>query len=194
VISIDLFVFAHMARPSPENIADVILGRRQVYGLDVDSLIRQAANRLTAKALFEVLGRFDDESHEFASQLSTFFSEFPGEQVSSLIGFDWGTNSTGEQVSNTAQLPEKPTEFYLRLVFRNEDAAYYQFPLFPNLDSEYVLGASRKRAGAVQHLQLELSHPEALQPFIEACRTNPHFLRVEESTAEEFQRAPSHGI
>src|SRR5688572_24996434 len=29
-----------MARPSPEKIADIILGRRQVYGLDVDSHIR----------------------------------------------------------------------------------------------------------------------------------------------------------
>jgi len=57
------------------------------------------------------------------------------------------------------------------MVFRDEDAAYYQFPLFPHLEAEYVLGAARKRAGAVQHLRLELSRSEALQSFIESCRT-----------------------
>ena len=90
--------------------------------------------------------------------------------------------------------PEEPTEVYLRLIFRNEDAAYYQFHLFPDLEADYVLGAARKRTGAVQHVRLALSRPEALQSFIESCRSNPHFLRVEQSTAEEFARAPSNGI
>jgi hypothetical protein len=96
--------------------------------------------------------------------------------------------------SDTSEAPEKPTEYYLRLVFRNEDAAYYQFPIFPNLEADYLLGAARKRAGAVQHIRLELSRPESLQTFIEACRKNPHFLSVEDSTADDFQRAPSNAI
>ena len=49
-----------MARPSPDQIADIVLKRRQVYGLDADSHIRQAANRLTARALFELLAPLDD--------------------------------------------------------------------------------------------------------------------------------------
>jgi hypothetical protein len=185
--------FARMARPTAEKIADIVLGRRQVYGLDADSHIRQAANRLTARALFEILERLDDESADFPSQLSVLLAEFPGAELSSLIGFDTRDIPNGEPETE-AQQPERPTEYYLRLVFRDEDAAYYQFPLFPHLEADYVLGAARKRAGAVQHLRLELSRPEALQSFIESCRTNPHFLRVEESTAEEFQRAPSNAI
>jgi hypothetical protein len=183
-----------MARPSPEKITDIILARRQVYGLDADSHIRQAANRMTARALFEMLGRLDDESPDFASHLSSLLSEFPGEEISALIGFDTGDIPSSDCEPESTPPPEKPTEFYLRLVFRDEDAAYYQFPLFPLLEADYVLGAARKRTGAVQHLRLELSRPEALQSFIESCRTNPHFLRVEESTAEEFQRAPSNAI
>lgn len=90
--------------------------------------------------------------------------------------------------------PEKPTEYYLKLVFHDEAAAYYQFPLFPDLCADYVLGASRKRAGCVQHIRIDLSSPEALQTFIESCRSNPHFVRVEPSTAEEFQALPSNGV
>jgi hypothetical protein len=183
-----------MARPSPEQIADIILGRRQVFGLDVDSHIRQASNRLTARALFEILGRFDDESADFASQISAFFAEFRGEERTSLIGFATDDIPSRAPETDAPLEPEKPTEIYLRLIFRDENAAYYQFHLFPDLDADYVLGAARKRAGAVQHLRLELSRPEALQSFIESCRTNPHFLRVEQSTAEEFERAPSNGI
>ena len=182
-----------MAKPSPEKIADIILSRRQVYGLDVDSHIRQAANRFTARALFEILGRLDDESVDFTSQLSTLLSEFGGE-VSSLIAFDTGDVPAADVEADVPQQPEKATEYYLRLVFRNEDAAYYQFPLFPHLEADYLLGAARKRAGAVQHVRIELSRPEALQTFIESCRSNPHFLRVEESTADDFQRAPSNAI
>jgi hypothetical protein len=183
-----------MARPSPEKIADIILGRRQVYGLEADSQIRQVANRLTARALFEILDRCDDESRDFASQLSSLFREFRGEELVGLIGFRTGNIPTGDGEAEAPQQPEKPTEYYLRLVFRNEDAAYYQFPLFPHLEADYVLGAARKRAGAVQHIRIGLSRPEALQSFIESCRSNPHFLRVEESTADEFEHAPSNAI
>jgi hypothetical protein len=182
-----------MGRPSPQNIADIILSRRQVYGLDADSSIRQAANRYTARALFEILARLDDESADFPSQLLALLSDF-GCEVSSVIGFDTGDIPTIDAEADTPVPSVKPAEYFLKLVFRNEDAAYYQFPLFPQLESDYLLGASRKRAGAVQHIRIELSRPEALQTFIESCRSNPHFVRVEESTADEFQRAPSNAI
>lgn len=183
-----------MAQPSAEKIVDVILGRRSVYGLDTDSRIREVANRLTARALFELLGRLDDALPDFDSQLSALFSEFGGDEVSLLIGFDTGDVPIEDSESEAPQGPEKPTERYLKLIFRNEDAAYYQFPLFPHFDDKYILGTARKRAGAVQHIRIELSRPEALQSFIESCRTNPHFLRVEESSAEEFERAPSNAV
>lgn len=184
-----------MAKPSPENIADIILSRRQVYGLDTDSQIRQAANRFTARALFELLSRLDDESPDFPIELTTFLSELGiGEGTTYLVGFDTGDTVKGEAESNIDPVPTKPTEHFLKLVFRNEDAAYYQFSLFPNLEADYVLGAARKRTGAVQHIRIELSRPEALQSFLESCRSNPHFLRVEESTADEFRDAPSNAV
>ena len=181
-----------MARPSPEQIADIVLGKRQVYGLDADTRIREAANRLTARALFELLERLDDEASDFGSTLEAVLSSVPVQELSYCIGFDTGDIPTGDP-ADTEPLT-KPTEYFLRLIFRNEDAAYYQFPLFPPLEADYVLGAARKRAGAVQHLRIELARPESLQTFIESCRSNPHFLRVEESTPEEFERAPSNAI
>ncbi len=183
-----------MAHPSPERITDIILGRRQVYSLDADSHIRQAANRLTARALFELLGRLDDEIPEFTVHLSALLDEFGNHDLNYLIGFDTGDLPVGDHEPDEPSPPEAPTEYYLRLVFSNEDAAYYLFPYFPHLEADYILGAARKRTGAVHHLRIELARPAALQSFIESCRGNPHFLRVEESTADEFNRAPSHAI
>lgn len=183
-----------MPHPSPEQIADIVLSRRQVYDLDTDSRIRQAANRLTARALFELLARLDDQSPDFASHLSTLLHKLPVEEPSFMIGFDTGDLPTAAGQPDIPKLPEEPSEHYLQLVFRDEKAAYYQFHLFPDLDADYVCGAARKRAGAVQHLCIELSRPEALQAFIESCRFNPHLLRIEQSTAEEFRRAPSNGV
>lgn len=183
-----------MSHPSPEQISDIVLNRRQVYDLDTDSRIRQAANRLTARALFELLAHLDDKSPDFASHLSALLNEFPGEGPCYMIGFDTGYLPTAHDQSDNPEPPKAPSEHYLRLVFRDQQAAYYQFHLFPDLDANYVCGASRKRAGAVQYLRLQLSRPEALQAFIELCHSNPHFLRVEQSTADEFHRAPSNGI
>jgi len=184
-----------MAHPiTPGEIEDILFNRRQVYCLDTDSLIRQVANRLTARALFELLGRLDVEAVDFASHLSGFLSEFGAGEVAYLIGFDTGDVPSAAPEAEKSQQPDEPTEYYLKLVFRDEQAAYYQFSLFPDLNASYVLGAARKRAGAVQHLRLELSRPAALQAFIESCRSNPHFLRVEESSADEFRQAPSNAI
>ncbi len=183
-----------MPHPSPEQIADIILNRRQVYDLDTDSRIRQAANRLTARALFELLAHLDDQSPDFATHLSALLHRFPGEKASHVIGFKTGALPTAHEQSPIPAPPKEPSEHYLRLVFRDELAAYYQFHLFPDLDAHYVCSTSRKRDGAVQHLRLTLSHPEALQVFIESCHSNPHFLRVEQSTADEFHRAASNAI
>jgi hypothetical protein len=181
-----------MAKLSPDKIADIILGRRQVYDLNTDSHIRQIANRLTARALFELLARFDDESPDFGSHISAHLPGVGGEELYGLIGFDTGENQGVDPLETTEQ-PDESGDCYLKLVFCDEQAGYYQFPIFPDLSPDYVLGATRKRAGAVQHIRITLSRPQALQTFIESCRSNPHFVRVEESTADEFENAPSNG-
>jgi len=183
-----------MSCPSAEQIADIVLHRQEVYGLDVDTRIREVANRLTARALFELLARMDDQSPEFAAQFSALLRDLPAGSHSHLIAF---RSHEGARKGGRAEASEplaEPSEHYLRLVFRDEQAAYYQFNLFPDLDADFILGSSRERAGDAQYLRLTLSRPEALQTFIESCRKNPHFSRVEQITAEEFHRAPSHSV
>src|SRR5688572_18012762 len=125
-----------MPPPSAEKIADIILDRRQVYGLDADSQIRQVANRTTARLLFELLGKLDDESPDFGSQLSSLLSAFPGQEISAFVGFDTGDFPRGDSDPEDVSRPEEPTEYYLRLVFCDESAAYYQFSLFPPLEAD----------------------------------------------------------
>lgn len=181
-----------MHSPTLEQISDIILNRRPVFSLDVDSLIRQAANRLTARALLELLTRMDVKQPEFTSSLSNLLAEV-GVEDTILIGFSSGHQRTSDD-STEVKEPSEPSVHYLKLVFEDEQAAYYQFHLFPSFDAPYIMQVSRKRAGAVQHMRLELTDPGALQVFIEECRRNPHFLRVEESTRDEFASAPSHGV
>jgi hypothetical protein len=79
-------------------------------------------------------------------------------------------------------------------LFRNEDAAYYQFPLFPSMGDPFLAGGARKREGEFQHVRVDLTRPDDLQLFIEGLRSNPHLMAVEESTEEIFWAAPSHGV
>jgi len=183
-----------MPAPSPTQIVDIVLNRRQVYDLNTDTCIREMANRLTPRALLELLARVDDRSADFTSSLAALLRNLPARGPSSLIAYEALRLQTVRHEPKVPKRSQEPIEHYLRLVFRDEQAAYYQFHLFPDLDAPYILAASRKRAGAIQHIRIEITHPEALQEFVELCRRNPHFLRVEESTAEEFRRAPSNAI
>lgn len=179
---------------SPGNLADIVLNRREVYSLDLDSRIRHAANRMSARALFEILGQTSAEPSDLAEQLSSILDEF-GQEPTYCIAFETGTMPAADHGSKNGMAKNgEPVEFFLRLVFQNEEAAYYQFPIFPRLDVDSVLGAARKRAGAIQYLCVEFTRLDALQSFIESCHANPHLLRVERSTAEEFQNAPSHAV
>jgi hypothetical protein len=59
-----------MLSHSFDDIADVILNRRRVYSLDVDARIREAADRLNARAFFELLSRLDDRQAGFGETLA----------------------------------------------------------------------------------------------------------------------------
>jgi len=110
-----------------------------------------------------------------------------------VIGFATPGRGTTDPSDAEVEADER-REYCLKLVFRDEQAAYYQYPLFPDLNAHYILGAMRKRTGAVQHLRVTLSSPEVLQAFIESCHVNPHLLRVEKSTVDEFDRAASNAV
>jgi hypothetical protein len=94
-------------------------------------------------------------------------------------------------------VPEEPVcgaVQYLRLVFANADTAYYQYPLFPNMDRDYIVGGARNRAGDCQYVRLELTEGKFLQTFFDECQQNPHFVGVEECSEKELWAAPSNGV
>ncbi|MGV3531742.1 MAG: hypothetical protein ACO1QR_05180 [Chthoniobacteraceae bacterium] len=167
-----------------------------VFGLESDSRIRQAANQMSALALLSLFKTFETAESEWSSRLAEMLSEVPTTDPTYLIGFDIGQweGLGAEEPEEPSEYPDDPSVHYLKLRFRNEDAAYYQFHLFPVLDEPYVMGAARKREGACQHLRIDLARPELLQAFIENLRRNPHLLAVEESSEEEFLRAPSNAV
>src|SRR5262245_39379164 len=116
-----------MTHPTPDQIADIVLGRREVYDLDLDSRIRRAANHMSTRALFELLQRLDVAAPDFREQFSALLQDCDVGDPCILIGFDTGMIPTIEDEEDLAEMPKDTFEYYLRLVFRDEDAAYYQF-------------------------------------------------------------------
>ena len=184
-----------MLSRSFDDIAEVVLGKKRVYLLDVDARIREVADRLTARAFFELLSRLDDRDERFGETLADLCRDVFKEETY-VIGFDERVVEFDDSEVDEAAGGEKIAEavYYLRLLFVNADAAYYQFPLFPDLDRDYIVCAGRKKSGLSQYMRLELTEARFLQTFIEECRQNPHFVRVEECSAEEFRDAPSNAV
>lgn len=181
--------------PDAADLLRVISGE-PVFGLDVDSRIRQASNCMSARLMIEAFQRCDDTVDDWAEGFADSLTELNMGDPGSLIGFDDG-RWKGKEVEDESELPPIPEAactFYLKLEFRNEEAAYYQFPLFPAMDEPFLAGGARKREDQYQHLRVDLAHPDDLQLFIEGLRSNPHLIAVEESSETVFWSAPSHAI
>lgn len=184
-----------MASPDPSALIRVLCGER-VFGLDTDSKIIQAANEVSARAMFEMFVLYDTRREDWASVFAQDLMEITTGDPSILIGFDDGRSQRLESSGEDILVEDRATacEFYLRLEFTNEDASYYQFPLFPALNEPFIRCASRKREGRFQHIRVELAHSDDLQVFIQHLRSNPHLKAVHDSDAGAFKAARSESI
>jgi hypothetical protein len=176
------------------NVIRVLTTDDIVFGIAIDSLLRQGGNEMTAGALFRGLQRLDFTSPDFPNQLEQFISEFSQGDPSVLIGFDDGRwQDLPEGDSEEPESESSPTVYHLRLVHSSDEASFYLFHAGSRvLDASGVTGGARKREGAIHHVRVELSHPRYLQQVLSRARECPHLLRVEESTEADFWAAPSH--
>lgn len=174
-------------------IIRVLATDEQVFGLEIDSLLRQGGNSMTAGALFRALNLLDFESKDFPQRLSELMRELCQGDPSVLIGFDdgrWVDLPEGGLPDGIA--PENTSSHYLRLVYTSDEASFYLFHSARSmLEGSYVVGGARKREGAVHHVRVDLSHPSQLQHIITRARECPHLIRVEESSEEVFWSAAS---
>jgi hypothetical protein len=85
--------------------------------------------------------------------------------------------------------------FCFRITFQNEDAAFYQFHVFPPVvHIPWVSGWARKRNASTQLILVELKEEEDRNRFLELCCENPHVLKIEEISEDEFTATPSQAI
>jgi hypothetical protein len=181
-----------MTAPDPTDLIRLLSGE-SVFDLDTDSKILQAANEVSGRAMFELFKRCDTSvpnwEQDFAGGLLEISTGDPG----SLIGFDdgrWqGLESGGEYSPDDTT--DKSQEYYLKLEFADAEACFYQFHLFPTFEEPFFQEVSRKRADEYQYLRIRIAHPKDLQVFIRNLRRNPHFVKVHDSAAHEFDEAPS---
>ncbi len=177
--------------PDPALLLRVLSGER-VFGCDVDSLILQASNGMSARLMMALFRRCDSAQPGWEEAFARgAMAESRGPDI--LMALDDGRSAGGDRGEMDFSDPVGH-EAYLRLEFSNEEACYYQFSSFPPLDAPFVVGHSRKRAGASQFLRIELSDRASLQTWLESTRGNPHLKAIHESTFDEFAAAPSHSI
>lgn len=181
--------------PDAADLIRVIQGQT-VFGLDLDSRIRRAANGMTARLLVEMFDRCDRSKSDWQAEFAAMLAEDPGGDPSILVGFNDGRSQGRcmEPGETPPELPEIPVTRYLKLRFVNAEAAYYQAPLFPAMEELFIVGGGRKREGEFFHLRLDLCQEGDLQLFINGMLSNPHLVSVEESTEEIFRAAPSHRV
>ena len=87
------------------------------------------------------------------------------------------------------------SRFCFRITFQNEDAAFYQFDVFPPVvHIPWVSGWARKRNATTQLILVELRQDDDRDRFLEICCENPHVLKIEEISEEEFTATPSNAI
>jgi hypothetical protein len=179
-----------------------------VFGLVVDSLLRQIGNEMTAAAMLRALREFDVKAADFPEQLSQFVSECSQGDPPILIGLDDGRceemddgdNDDGDNDDGAvdgavdgADGGADRTAVCLRLVHASEDASFFLFHAGSRLlDCRGVIGGARKREGAIHHVRVEVAHPRYVQFVLTRARECPHLLRIEESSEADFWAAPSH--
>jgi hypothetical protein len=85
--------------------------------------------------------------------------------------------------------------FCFRITFQSEDAAFYQFHVFPPVvHIPWVSGWARKRNASTQLILVELKEEDDRDRFLELCCENPHVLKIEEISEDEFTATPSQAI
>ena len=96
---------------------------------------------------------------------------------------------------NVASTYIRMNRFCFRITFQNEDAAFYQFHVFPPVvHMPWVSGWARKRNASTQLILVELKEEEDRDRFLELCCENPHVLKIEEISEDEFTATPSQAI
>lgn len=184
-----------MTEEFQRNILRLLSTNETVFSLEVDSLLRAAANNMTALAMFRALASMDLDAHDSARKLRDLVNDCSCEDPDVLIGFHTGLKEDEDDEDEETESAPEPSVHYLRMVYSSVEAAYYLFQAEGRLfDAKFVITGSRKREGAIHHVQVELKHPRFLQNFIDLARECPHFERVEASTETEFWAAPSHSI
>jgi hypothetical protein len=80
-----------------------------------------------------------------------------------------------------------------RIRFKDEDAAYRLFHVFPGNDLPLLGRLARKRDGR-DHVVLLDTTDDDVEKFLELCRSNPAVVAVLSISEAEFWTAPSNAI
>jgi hypothetical protein len=177
-----------MPESKTDRLAAVLAGESR-YGIEIDSALRAIGHTLPADLSLEWFAKADDSAASFRQSVMSMLEvaeRTGGEKLYEISLHDTSENETMPAFDEQFTIP-------LRIRFRDEQAAYYQFHIFPP-SPDYITGWSRKRDGASQVVLLSLTSRKHLDDFISVCRHNPHFVSIEEISEEEFWKAPSHGV
>lgn len=166
-----------------------IIEGEPIFGFEIDSQIRQASKELPASLIIEIFRRCCDSEGNWSIDFIRLLLEYTANYEPTVF-----ISKSTQKGSSSEEVFDSEIVYYLKLIFCNEDAAYYQFPVFPAMDDPLLAGGARKREGAIQHLKIELLSRNDFQKFIERLGGNPHLTAIEDSSEDKFNSAPSNAI
>lgn len=86
------------------------------------------------------------------------------------------------------------SSIFIRIQFSSLDAAYYQFHVFPEVDSAFDITLARLRNGDSQYVQVFYVDPLQLDTFLSSLKSNPHVEDIHPSSEEEFRSKRSEPV
>lgn len=170
-------------------LSDLLFSDKPVYGLQIDSLMREIAEKMPAYAFMAFYLNADSGDPQMEEKLremrdacqsmegNTVVITHPHQNEARLGG-------TGE-VHSCSEKP--PITIPLKITFSDLAAARFSFEVFPALDLHFVAGCTRVQRSVVHYLLLSVPDRDALQIFVERCRRNPWVKSVDELPESEVR-------
>ena len=163
-----------------EQLIEAVKGER-VFGAPLDDIIRHVSDEVTAHTFLDACGICDLNDPEWpavlARELNRRSAHNPQDELIDV-----------EDPSDEALSGGKREDYdvFLKLNFRSEDASFYQFDLFPNMNKSYIKDYEKLKVGISHYLRLKLQSKRDLELFVRSLRNNHHLKSVEKIDAEEF--------
>lgn len=167
-------------------LGDLLFSHEPVYGLRIDSLLREIAKKTTAQVFLSLYLNADAADPQLEHQLEECRREWRNAEGATVIMSECESQMLSDATAAPDFSPNDPgLEIPLKITFHDVAAARFSFEVFPAIELPFVAGCTRIQRGDAHYLLLNVPNRDALQVFAEHCRRNPWVESIDELPRDE---------